>query len=225
MSAAIDFARSRYDSYMLAVSETKANLEQAWRDHYEAVMAFKKSKMWQAFAPAWEKFLELPENRDLFFAASTYREAKMNLPIADLVATVGNTTLTREQMNTLAKKLRETAPDEKMPMRLSILALAYAAQTEKDIPDSNALDEAYNVLLEERENNSISIDGQSYDYKQLAQVSRLKERLSQDIQSRSKRVNIAIEETRQIGLILRSLKRMGHKIPTNGKKLFIGIDE
>jgi hypothetical protein len=218
---AIDFARSRYDAYMQECGDTKAAVETAWLAHYEAVMRFKASKMWEAFAPNWETFCD--NHKQEFFAASTYRQTRMNIPIAELAESVAGKTLSREQMNNIGRKLNEVIPEgERAPMRLSVLALCYAAFPDTPVPARNVIDEAYAVLKEERDNGTVTTkDGETFNLKEKAQVQRLKERVLQDIQARDKRVTIAIERTGEIGLILRALRRMGHSVPSEDKKLFI----
>jgi hypothetical protein len=221
---AIDFARSRYDAYMQECGDTKAAVETAWLAHYEAVMRFKASKMWEAFAPNWETFCD--NHKQEFFAASTYRQTRMNIPIAELAESVAGKTLSREQMNNIGRKLNEVIPEgERDSMKLSVLALTYAYhekyQIEKPVPDKNVIEGAYHVLLEERENHTVSVDGTNYDFKQEGQVLQLREAIVQGIQAHSNRVTIAIERTGEIGLILRALRRMGHSVPSEDKKLFI----
>lgn len=198
----------------------QATLER-WQEEIAAAKRLQDSGTWKAFAPTWKLYCD----NHMPYADSTYREAQGSIPIAEIAAAVADTTLSREESNLIGKKLRETMPDEKLPMRLSVLALCYAFHDAdgitKNVPDKNIISEAYEVLREERDNHTISVDGKSYDYRELAQLSRLKDRVTQDIQSRSKRVTIGIEESRQIGLLLRVLRRLGHNVPSDGKKLFI----
>lgn len=219
---AVIFGRSRYDAYLNEIAETKANVESAWREHYEAVYRFKASKMWEAFAPNWEAFLALPENKDLFFAASTYRQIKMNIPIATLAATVANTTLTREEMNKLSKKLNEVIPaEERAPMKLSVLALAYAYEPETAIPGRDVLSAAYEVLKEERDNNTLSVNGESFDMKSLGQREAIREKLLDNIQahaSQSKRAKI--KDLPALLALLPSIITSDSKLPSDKARNF-----
>lgn len=227
---AIEFGRTRYDAYLNEIAQTKEALELAWIAHYEAVMKFQKSKMWQAFAPNWEAFLKLPQNKGLFFAGSTYRQIRMNIPIAELAQTIANTTLSREDANAIGKKLNAVIPpDERTPMRLSVLALCYAYheayQIDKSVPDLPVIEGAYLTLCDERDSNTVSVDGHNYDFKQKGQVAALREYVVQGIQSRSKRITISIEENKQIAVLLRFLKAKGHNVPSDKKKLFLSWEE
>lgn len=192
----------------------------AWIAYIHRVIELKKSKRWKARGfTRWEDYCE----EYMEFDDSTYREAEMNIPIAELAQTVAATTLSREEANRLGKKLNEVIPEaERAPMRLSVLSLCYAAFPDTPVPARNVIDEAYAVLKEERDNGTITTkDGETFNLKEKAQVSRLKERVLQDIQSRSTRVTISIEISREIGIIRRALRRMGHSVPSEDKKLLI----
>lgn len=191
---------------------------EAWLEEIAAAKALHDSGTWKPFAKTWEAYCKayMP------FAASTYRQAQMNAPLAELIATVANATVSREQANNLGRKLNEVIPEAERPsMKLSVLALCLAYDDSNPVPDKNIIAEAYNILKEERDNNSISVNGETFDYKESAQVQALKARVAQDIQAHSKQVTIAIEENRQIGLFLRFLRRLGYNVPSENKKLYI----
>lgn len=194
---------------------------EAWLEEIAAAKALHDSGTWKAFAPTWEKYCS-KELGFMPYAASTYRQAQMNAPLAELIATVANTTVSREQANNLGRKLNEVIPEAERPsMKLSVLALCLAYDETKPVPDKNVIAEAYNILKEERDNNSISVNGETFDYKESAQVQALKARVAQDIQAHSKQVTIAIEGNRQIGLFLRFLRRLGYNVPSENKKLYV----
>lgn len=191
----------------------------AWIAYIRRVIELKKSKRWKARGfTRWEDYCE----EYMEFKDSTYREAEMNIPIAELANSVANTTLSREQANSLGKKLNDVIPEaERIPMKLSVLALCYAAFPDKPVPDRNIIQEAYDVLKEERDSHTISVNGETFDYKETAQVKRLKERMTQDIQAHDKRITIAIENSREMALFRRLLRRLKHPTPNEDKKLFI----
>lgn len=205
-----------YHALYMAKHEATNN---AWIAEMQAAKALQDSDTWQETGcKTWQEFCagHMP------YADSTYREARMNIPVAELAAAVAATTLSREEANKLGKKLNEVIPaSERAPMRLSVLSLCYAAFPDKPVPDRNIIQEAYDVLKEERDSHTISVNGETFDYKETAQVKRLKERMTQDIQARDKRVTIAIEISREIGILRRLLRRLGHDAPSEDKKLLI----
>ena len=110
-------------------------------------------------------------------------------------------------------------------MRLSVLALCYA-HDDKHVPDKNIIEQSYSILREERENYSISLPtGETIDYRQSAQLAILRERVVQDIQARSTRVTLAIEENRHIGLFLRLARRLGFNVPQDERTLLLSWKE
>lgn len=110
-------------------------------------------------------------------------------------------------------------------MKLAVLSLCLAYDDSKPVPDKNVIHEAYQVLCEERDNGTISLPtGETFNFKEAAQVARLKERVSQDIAAHSRRKTLQIEESKQIAVILRFLRKKGHNIPNSSKKLYISYE-
>lgn len=215
---------SQLEATEKAISLAHQRFTEAWIEYIHLVIELKHSKRWKERGyTRWEDYC----NNHMEYADSTYREAEMNIPVAELAASVAMATLSRQEANRLGKKLNEVIPEEeRAPMRLSVLALCYAAFPETPVPARNVIAEAYETLKEERDNGTITTkDGETFNLKEKAQVSRLKERVLQDIQARSSRTTIAIEIGREIGILRRALKRMGHPIPNEDKKLFISWKE
>lgn len=224
-SALINFQSASLRSALETCKETKEAQQNATWAHYKVAMAFYESKAWKADYPSWKVCCEA--NKDALYSDSYYRTLSSSLPIAQAFELATGESLLPTQAKVLQGKLWEILPEDERnaPLMLQMLALSYAAYPDALVPAKNVLDEAYQILAKERDTGTIDYEGKTYNYKDMAQVRQLKERVSQDIQSRSKWNKIAIEEKRKSQMMLRLARRMGYKVPIDSKKLLLSWED
>lgn len=225
MNTLIDFQTASIRGALETCKATKTAAESAIWTHWRVAMDFKASKSWQADYKSWEATCHA--NPDSLYSPSYYRTLSSAMPIAQAVELVSGEMLLPTQARQVQAKIHEIVPEsERAPQFiLAMLGLAYAAYPDAIVPAKNVLSEAYEVLKEERDNRSISYGDETFDYKSIAQVARLKERVGQDIAARSKWSKIAIEESRKRQLILRLARRLGYTAPSDSKKLLLSWED
>jgi hypothetical protein len=160
-------------------------------------------------------------NHHIVYSDVTYREHGLNIPIAQIVESVASATLAKQDARSITRKFHDVIPaGEDRKLIPSVWQVCYAYDG-KITPDLSTIKEAYEIIKEERDSNMLSVNGESFNVKELAQKKRIKERVYQNIQSHSKRITVSVEENRQIGLLLRLLRRLGYNVPDEKKKLLI----
>lgn len=206
-----------YHSQYMAKHEATNN---AWIAELEAAKALQDSGTWkETGAKTWQEYCA----ECMPYADSTYREARMNIPVAELAARVANTTLSREEANALGKKLNDVIPaEERLPMRLSVYALCLAYDENNPLPNKAVIAEAYEILKEERDSNTLNVNGETINVKELAQKARIKERLLQNIQAHSQpSKKLLIQANQAVLAIIRPYLPEGAALPAEGADLWI----
>lgn len=220
MNALISFQSASEESLLSTCRVTKEAAELAIWTHYLAAMDFKASKWWKPSYKSWEA--ACADNPNSLYSASYYRTLQSALPIAQAVELVTGEMLLPTAARGIQAKINEIVPDDERAPEfvLAMLGLSYAAYPDAIVPARNVLAEAYEVLAKERDSGAIDYEGKTYNYKDLAQVAQLRERVAMDIAARSTRSTIEIAETRHLGLLLRLARRLGYSVPTELKQLF-----
>ncbi len=176
----IDFSISPYDRLRAAYDLAHAATKDAWMAEVKAAQALQDSKTWKAYAPSWKAYCKdfMP------YEAVTYRVYASSIPITELVETVTTVTLSEGQARAIREKINEIVPRDERSIVPSLWQLAYEYSGKID-PDKDVIGAAYRVLKEERDNNSLSVNGESFDIKQLGQKEAIREALLDNIQSHS----------------------------------------
>lgn len=201
---------------------SKAAVESAWKAHYESVMRYKSSKAWQANYATFGECCKA--NKEHFYAESSYRNMRMDIIVAEIIEAVADVAIDKTDARNLREKFYAVVPAEDRILIPSIWQLCHSYDSETLVPRKDVIAEAYEIIKEERDNHSISVNGLSVDIKTLAQNERIKEKVYQGIQAHSKRQTVLIEETRHIAMLARFLQRLGYNVGQGKKKLFIGYE-
>lgn len=202
----IDFMGASLEAQLATCRETKQLQENATWAHYKVAMAFYESKVWKDDYPSWQACYEA--NKDSLFSPSYYRTLKSSLPIAQAFELATGESLLPTQAKVLQGKLWEILPEDERnaPLMLEMLALSYAAFPDSVVPAKNVLDEAYEILKEERDNGTITTpSGETFVLKNEAQIQRLKERVIIDRMNGNKpRLSLRIAANSAILALLRA---------------------
>lgn len=202
----IDFNTASLRSALATCKATKQAQESAVWQHHKVAMEFKASRAWEADYKSWNACCAA--NPDSLFSASYYRTLSSSLPIAQAMELATGESLLPTQAKVLQGKLWEIIPESEReaPLMLSMLALSYAAYPDKVVPDRNVLDEAYQILAEERDSGTITTpSGDTFVLKDEAQIARLKERVLIDRMNGNKpRLSLRIAANQAILAILQS---------------------
>lgn len=205
-SALINFQSASLEAQLETCKETKEAQQNATWAHYKVAMAFYESKAWKADYSSWNVCCEA--NKDALYSDSYYRTLSSSLPIAQAFELATGESLLPTQAKVLQGKLWEILPEDERnaPLMLQMLALSYAAYPDALVPAKNVLDEAYEILKEERDNGTITTpSGETFVLKNEAQIQRLKERVIIDRMNGNKpRLSLRISANPAILALLRA---------------------
>lgn len=174
----IPFQASQYEFLKAEYDKAHEATRQGWMTEIKAAQALQDSKAWKHLAKTWESYCD----KHMPYRASTYKNYRQSIPIAELIETVASATVSEGQARVIREKLHELVPSDERDIVPSLWQLAYSYGG-KINPDKDVLNAAYKVLKEERDNHSLSVNGESYDMRTLGQKEAIKEALLDNIQS------------------------------------------
>jgi hypothetical protein len=162
---------------------------EAWIAEMQAAKALQDSDTWQETGcKTWQEFCAI----HMPYKASTYRAYRLNIPIAEIVESVTNVALDKNGARKLREKIAEVVEDADAAIIPAIWQLCHVYDSSKLIPDKHVIEEAYEIIKEERDSNTLNVAGETINVKELAQKFRIKERVVQNIQAHSTKVGIVI---------------------------------
>lgn len=219
------------ESLLSTCRVTKEAAELAIWTHYLAAMDFKASKAWKATYKSWESCCadNCRDNKSgnpvSLYVASYYRTLGSALPIAQAVELVTGEMLLPTAARGIQAKINELVPeDERAPeFVLAMLGLSYAAYPDSVVPAKNVLDEAYQILAEERDSGTITTpSGETFVLKNEAHIQRLKERVLIDRMNGNKpRLSLRINVNQVMLAILRLAGGKDKKLPALGAEITV----
>lgn len=166
-----------YADYQAAHDTTK----QAWMAEIKAATALKESGTWKQYAKTWREFCS-EELGMMPYRANSYSSYYAELPLAEIIETTTDKLLTPNQSRQIREKIRDIIEPEDKQLIAEVWNLAYAAKGEI-VPNANVIKAAYEVIKQERDNRSVSINGESFDIKAMAQKMAVKEAVLENIQA------------------------------------------
>jgi hypothetical protein len=172
-----------YQSYKARVDATTTALKDAVIAHVKAVMELKNSGTWRESGESnWPSYCAtyLP------FAAKTYSSYSAELPLAlAIIEATVNTALSPNDSRKIREKFAEIVDPEDRRLIPEVWSVCYAYDDSAIVPNANVIKAAYEVIKQERDNRSVSINGESFDIKAMAQKVAVKEAVLENIQAHS----------------------------------------
>lgn len=202
---------------------SKAAVESAWRNHYDSVMRYKSSKAWQA---TYASFAECCKaNKEHFYAESSYRNLKMDIIVAEIIEAVADVELTKTQARKNRENFAALIPDEDRKLLPSIWQICHEYAIKENKPDElitprkDVILEAYAIIRDERDSNTLNVNGETFNVKSLAHSARIKERVLENISGHT----VAWQKARFVAntALVGMLAGMNSKLPPIGTELII----
>ena len=186
MSAVIPLP-NEYD-YLYADTQSKhAAFEQAWIAYIQSVQALQKSGTWKPFAPDWKSYCE----NFLPYADSTLREYRAAAVIAEIVSSVTNRDVSKEDARKLKRMVSEVIQDKTLTFSAMQVASDLASG---NIPNKEQLQAGYATVVELRDSGTVSLDdGESINVADLLVQTKALENL---LEIRKTKLQNVIDHTR-----------------------------
>jgi hypothetical protein len=173
---------SEYTRRKALVDATTATLKEAVIAHVKAVMELKASNTWKDYADTWSAYCAtyLP------YPAKTYSSYSAELPLAlAIIEATVNTALSPNDSRKIREKFTEIVDPEDRRLIPEIWSVCHAYDDSAIVPNANVIKAAYEVIKQERDNRSVSINGESFDIKAMAQKVAVREAVLENIQAHS----------------------------------------
>jgi len=177
----LDFQSETYARLYAAYQAAHEATKEAWQNEVKAALALQDSKSWLGLAPTWNEYCL----KYMPYTASSYRAMKVELPLSEVISAVTTAQLTTHETRQIREQFQEIVASEDRRLIPELWGICYAYD-EKVVPRRDVMKAAYELLKEERDNDSISFEGMTHNVKDMARKIAIKDAVLNNIQAHSK---------------------------------------